>query len=225
MSFTDIVTITKKDLLLEFKSRETVNSMLLFAFLTLMLISFGTGASELIVREVGATLLWIILIFVGMLGVFRAFTSEEERGTLDGLRLAPISAESILMGKIVYNFIILFLVEVILFPLFIVMLDYPLEGSFITSFAILTLGVAGFTVVSTAVSALVLSARARELLLPVILLPIIFPLLSASIHALKSILNGGMLLNVRDDCVLIVIYIVLFLTVSLLTFEYAIEAS
>ena len=225
MSLKDILTIVKKDLLLEFKSRETLNSMLLFALLTLMLMSFGTGASPMVVKEVGATLLWVIIIFVGMIGVFRAFTSEEERGTLDGLRLAPISSESILMGKITYNLIILLLVEIILFPLFIVMLNYPLEGSFITSFFLLTLGVAGFAVVSTAVSALVLSARARELLLPVILLPIIFPLLSASIHALKTILNGGILSDVTNECALIIIYIVLFLTISLLTFEYAIEAS
>jgi len=225
VSFTDILTIVKKDLLLEFKSRETLNSMLLFALLTLMLLSFGTGTSALIVREIGATFLWMILIFVGMIGVFRAFTSEEQQGTLDGLRLAPISAESILLGKITYNFILLFVVEVILYPLFLVMLDYPLEGGFVTGFLVLTLGVAGFAVVSTAISALVLNARARELLLPVILLPIVFPLLAASMHALKTILNGGILQEVLNECALIVIYITLFLTVSLMTFEYAIEAS
>ncbi|OFV68629.1 MAG: Cytochrome c-type biogenesis protein CcmB [Candidatus Syntrophoarchaeum caldarius] len=225
MSFTDILTIAKKDLLLEFKSRETLNSMLLFALLTLMLLSFGTGTSAPIIREIGATFLWMILIFVGMIGVFRAFTSEEQRGTLDGLRLAPISAESILLGKIAYNFILLLLVVIILYPLFLVMLDYPLEGSFITGFFVLMLGVAGFAVVSTAISALVLSARARELLLPVILLPIIFPLLAASIKALKTILNGGVLQDVLNECGLITIYIILFLTISLMTFEYAIEAS
>jgi len=225
VSFTDILTIVKKDLLLEFKNRETLNSMLLFALLTLMLLSFGTGTSALIIREIGATFLWMILIFVGMIGVFRAFTSEEQRGTLDGLRLAPISAESILLGKIAYNFILLLLVVIILYPLFLVMLDYPLEGSFITGFFVLMLGVAGFAVVSTAISALVLSARARELLLPVILLPIIFPLLAASIKALKTILNGGVLQDVLNECGLITIYIILFLTISLMTFEYAIEAS
>ncbi|HEC57891.1 MAG TPA: cytochrome C biogenesis protein, partial [Candidatus Syntrophoarchaeum butanivorans] len=122
MKVRDILTITKKDLLLEFRSRETLNSMLLFALLALMLMSFGTGASDAVVRAVGATFLWMVIIFVGMIGVFRAFTSEEERGTLDGLRLAPISAESILLGKIVYNFLLLFMVELIIFPLFIVML-------------------------------------------------------------------------------------------------------
>ncbi|HDM36564.1 MAG TPA: heme ABC transporter permease [Candidatus Syntrophoarchaeum butanivorans] len=225
MKVRDILTITKKDLLLEFRSRETLNSMLLFALLALMLMSFGTGASDAVVRAVGATFLWMVIIFVGMIGVFRAFTSEEERGTLDGLRLAPISAESILLGKIVYNFLLLFMVELIIFPLFIVMLDYPLEGSFLMGLLVLTLGVAGFAVVSTAISALILNARARELLFPVILLPIIFPLLSSAIHGLKTVLNGGGLLDVQKECVVITVYIILFLTISLLTFEYVIEAS
>ncbi|MHC1566468.1 MAG: heme exporter protein CcmB [Candidatus Syntropharchaeia archaeon] len=216
------ITIAKKDLVVEFRSKQTLNFMFLFSLLVLMLFSFTMGYSGAI-EDVGAGLLWLIFIFTGISGMSRSFIREEERGTLDGIKLSPMGMSSLLLGKILYNFVLIFILQCIIFPLFIVLLNYPVRGDLLSAFFILTLGNIGFVIVCSALSVLVLNARARELLLPVILLPIVFPLLSAATSALKGILSGLPLSGVWDEIVIISIYIVIFFTIGILTFDYSIE--
>ncbi|MDY6965825.1 MAG: heme exporter protein CcmB [Halobacteriota archaeon] len=217
-----VLSIAKKDLKIEFRAKHTINFMLLFSLLTIIVFSVALGSSN-VVEEVGPGLLWVIFLFTGMLGISRAFIREKELGTLDGIRLSPVDPESMLIGKILYNLLLMLLIEVIVFPLFIFLLSYSFEGNPVSAFFVLTMGLFGFVIVCSALSALVLNAKTRELLLPVILFPIVFPIISISIHALNDVLRGASLLDVGNDLVFIVAYIVIMLTVSMLTFAYALE--
>ncbi|MDY6931707.1 MAG: heme exporter protein CcmB [Halobacteriota archaeon] len=217
-----ILAIAKKDLRMEFRAKHTINFMLLFSLLTIIVFSVALGPSN-IVEEVGSGLLWMIFLFTGMMGISRAFIREKELGTLDGIRLSPVDPESLLIGKILYNLLLMLFIEALIFPLFIIMLNYQVVGNPLSAFFVLTMGLFGFVIVCSALSALVLNARTRELLLPVILFPIIFPIISISIHALKEVLGGAGILDVGNDLVFIAAYMVIMLTVSILTFRFALE--
>jgi heme exporter protein B len=216
--------IAKKDLLIEFRTKHTINFMLLFALLSILMFSYIVGAFIAAVPDIGPGLLWLILIFSGMLGLSRAFTREKDLGTLEGLKLSPVSGTDILLGKVAYNFSLLVLIEVISFPIFLLFFNFPVAGSIALSFFYLTLGNLGFAVVGSAMSVLILNARARELLLPVILFPVLFPIIISSISALKKVLvEGETFLNTMGEFKIIIAYTVIMAVISLLTFDYALE--
>ncbi len=224
MNLKSVLTIVKKDLRIEFRTKHTINSMLLFAGITLLVFSYVVGIYVKSVPDIGPAILWLILIFTGMIGLSRAFVREKELGTLEGLKLSPVSPEEILTGKIIYNFILMLIVTVIVFPLFIVFLNFPIKGSVALALLILTLGNLGFVIVGSAISVIVMNARARELLLPVILFPVLFPIILASVMALNKVLvDGAGFIDITGEVKIITAYTGIMLVISLLTFEYALE--
>ncbi len=224
MNLQSVLTIVKKDLRIEFRTKHTITSMLLFSGITLLVFSYVVGLYVKSVPDIGPAILWIILIFTGMIGLSRAFVREKELGTLEGLKLAPISPEEILTGKIIYNFILMLIVTVILFPLFIVFLNFPLEGGVGLSLFLLALGNLGFVIVGSAISVVVMNARARELLLPVVMFPVLFPVILASVMALNRVLvDGATFIDITGEVKIISAYAGIMLVISLLTFEYALE--
>ena len=221
MKLSYILSVAKKDLRVEFRVKQTIIFMFLFSLLTITIFNFAFYSSS-VTADVGAGLLWVILLFTGMMGVSRAFIREKELGTLEGIRLSPIDPESILIGKIIYNIVIMFLVEIIAFVLFIVMLNFHVENILLAIF-VLTLGILGFVVVCSMLSVLVLNAKARELLLPIILFPIALPMILFSIHALRGVFLGDGLAVIGGDIIALLAFIVIMLTLSLMLFGFAIE--
>ncbi len=115
-------------------------------------------------------------------------------------------------------------VQSIIFPLFIIFFDLPIQGSVALAFAVLTLGNLSFVIVSSALATLVLNARARELLLPVILLPVLFPVIVTSVTALNRVLVGGEgFLNILGEIKIILSYAVVMSVIAALTFDFALE--
>ncbi|MFQ5975892.1 MAG: heme exporter protein CcmB, partial [Candidatus Hydrothermarchaeales archaeon] len=176
MNVDSIIAIVKKDLKIEFRTKQTINLMFLFAFITLLMFSFTTEPFSATLQDVGPGLLWFVLLFTGMLGLSRAFTKEKELGTLDGLRLTPISNEDLLAAKVIYNLILVFLIEIIAFPIFLAIFNYPIKGSIILAIFILTLGNIGFIIVGSFMSALVMEAKTKDMILQVIVFPLILPI-------------------------------------------------
>lgn len=224
MNLQKIATIVKKDLRVEFRTKHTITSMLLFAGITLLVFSYVVGLYVKSVPDIGPAILWLILIFTGLIGLSRAFVREKELGTLEGLRLAPVSPEEILVGKIIYNFVLMLVVTVILFPLFIVFMNFPLVGSAALALFLLALGNLGFVIVGSAISVVVMNAKARELLLPVVLFPVLFPIILLSVAALNKVMvEGAGFIDITGEVKIIAAYAGIMLVVSLLTFEYALE--
>ncbi len=207
------VAIVKKDLLQEFRDKQTINTMFLFSFLTVVVFSYSLFETSLVPH-----LLWIIILFVSLLGLSRAFFKEKETGTLEGLLIAPVSPISILIAKILYNFILILLIEVSLFLLFLIFFEvnFGVYGFLFTLYATI-----GFVVVISVFSSFLLNSKAKSMMLPVISMPIIFPLLLASISGLRKIFEGDF--DILSEIKLITSYIGVVSVVSLLTFEHVIE--
>lgn len=224
MNLKNILTIAKKDLTIEFRTKHTITSMLIFAGITLFVFSYLIGVYIRTVPDIGPGLLWLIFIFTGMLGLSRAFLRESELGTLEGLKLSPVRPEEILCGKIIYNFILMLVVTGVVFPLFIIFFNFQIKGSAVLALFILAIGNLGFVIVGSAMSILVMNAKARELMLPVILFPVLFPVIIASVLALKKVLvDGAAFINIAGEVKIITSYTVIMLVIALLTFEYALE--
>ncbi len=209
--------IARKDLTVEFRSKSTISLMVLFSLITSML--FSVTVPFAYAQSIGASLLWLIFIFVGMLGYARAFVREVELETLEGLKLAPVHPASILAGKMVYNLVLMLLTEVVVVPVFIGVFNMSIEKPLLF-ILILTLGNAAFVVAMSSLAILILKSHSRELLLPVIAFPVVFPVVTSTVFALEMAVKGnvsGILSPIR----MIVSFAVVVLAVAFLTSEHA----
>lgn len=223
MNLEQIYFIVKKDIRTELRGKETLNFMFLFSFISLLMFNFSTEPFSPVIKDVGPGLLWFVFIFTGMLGLSRAFLKEKESGTLEGLRLAPVSNESILYAKIVYNLLLMFTIQLIAFPLFIVLFNYQITGSVLDAFIVLGLGNTAFVVVGSFMSALVMSAKSRELVIQIIVLPLLLPVIVLTIISLRKIMISAIPLLSIDEVKLIISYVIIMAVLSSILFDYVLE--
>jgi len=207
--------LAKKDLRIEFRTKNTINFMLLFALITSMMFSVAVPIS--VAGKVAPALMWLVFLFVGMLGYSRAFLREVELETLDALRISPISPSSVLLGKVIYNISLMLLMEVTILPIFLALFNLSIADPLLLLVAV-TAGNVGFVVVSSSLSVLVIKSKSRELLLPVIMFPVIFPIITSTINAVNAAMRGG---DAIPHLAIIGAFCVIMVTVSLLTFDYA----
>ncbi len=208
--------IAWKDLIIEFRSKSTISLMVLFSLVTSMLFSITVPVAY--AQSIGASLLWLIFIFVGMLGYARAFIREVELETLEGLKLAPVHPASILAGKMIYNIVLMFLMELVVVPVFVGVFNMSIAKPLLF-FGVLTLGNAAFAVTMSSLAVLVIKSRSKELLLPVIAFPVIFPVVSSTVFALNMTVSGR-IQGIASPLKLVVSFAVILLTLAFLTSEY-----
>jgi len=175
--------IVAKEVRAEFRARELLNTTLIFAFVVVVIFSFAFDPTTAESRRFGPGLLWIALLFAGSLMLQPSFAREHANDTLDALCLAPVSPFAILLGKIAANFIFLSACEVLLLPVFAVLYNVALLPVLGRLVIVLMLGTFGLTITGTVFSAVAAQARMRELLLPLLLLPVLVPLLLAAVEA------------------------------------------
>ena len=175
--------IVAKEVRAEFRARELLNTTLIFAFVVVVIFSFAFDPTTAESRRFGPGLLWIALLFAGSLMLQPSFAREHANDTLDALCLAPVSPFAILLGKIAANFVFLSVCEVLLLPVFAVLYNVALLPVLGRLVIVLMLGTFGLTITGTVVSAVAAQARMRELLLPLLLLPVLVPLLLAAVEA------------------------------------------
>ena len=208
--------IAWKDIVVEFRSKSTISLMVLFSLVTSMLFSITVPVAY--AQSIGASLLWLIFIFVGMLGYARAFVREVELETLDGLRLAPVHPASILAGKMVYNLVLMLLTEAVVLPVFIGVFNMSIAKPLLF-LGIITLGNAAFVAAMSSLAILVIKSRSKELLLPVIAFPVIFPVVSSTVFALNMAVSGKVQ-GIEGPVKMIVSFAVIILAIAFLTSEY-----
>jgi len=176
-----------KELRLEFRTRELLNATIVFAIVVVVLFSFAFNPTPAESRRYGPGLLWIAFLFSGSLMLHPSFAREQSNDTLDALRMAPVSSFAILLGKMLANFIFLSLAEIVLVPVFAVLYDVSLAGIVGRLVLVLVLGTVGVIVTGTVFSAISAHARMRELLLPLLMLPILAPLLIAAVESTAAL--------------------------------------
>src|SRR5580698_9945210 len=179
--------ILGKELRTELRARELLSTTVIFALIVIVLFSFAFDPTSVETRRYGPGLLWIAFLFAGSLMLHPSFAREQSNDTLDALRLAPISSFAILLGKMLANFIFLSVAEIILVPVFSVLYNVSLSGIVGRLILVLVLGTIGIVVTGTVFAAIVAHSRMRELMLPLLLLPILAPLLIASVEATASL--------------------------------------
>lgn len=211
-----------KELRLEFRTRELLNSTVLFALVVVALFSITFEPTAAESRRYGPGLLWIAFLFAGSLMLQPSFAREQSNDTLAALRMAPISAFAILLGKMLANFIFLSLAEAVIVPVFAVLYNVSLAGVAGRLAVVLMLGTVGLVVTGTVFSAISAHARMRELLLPLLLFPILSPLLIAAVEATASLLTEQPLLD-RTWLAFLAGFDIVFLTASWLLCDFLIE--
>ncbi len=211
-----------KELRTEFRTRELLVSTVIFVLIVLFLFSVTFDPTTAESRRLGPVLLWMALLFAGSLMMHPSFTREQSNDTLVALRLAPIDPVSILAAKILANFCFLLAAELVLVPIFAALFNLrivPVLGRLV---AVLVLGTLALSIVGTVFAAISSHARMRELLLPVLLLPLLTPVLLASADATKDLFQDPPALRAFWIGVLAA-FDTIFLTVTWLFGEYVLE--
>ncbi|MDP8922404.1 MAG: heme exporter protein CcmB [Chloroflexota bacterium] len=214
------LTLVWRDLLAEWRTREVVTGGAAFALLVLVVFNFAFDLRVDNVAEIAPGVLWVGFAFAGMLGFGRSFAAERERGTLDGLLLAPIDRGAIYLAKTATNAIFMGLVELVTFPAFVALFNVQLD--WIAAGTVALLGTLGFAAAGTLVSAIAANTRAREVMLPVLLLPLATPVLIASVQATGQAL-GGRPAETLPWLQLLVGFDVILLGMSYVLFEFVLE--
>lgn len=179
--------IAWKDLRAEIRSRELINSMVLFTLMTVMVFSLALELDSDARQNVVAGVLWVTVVFAGMLGFSRSLAAEHDRGSLDALLLAPIDRSALFFGKMIGNLLFVLVISFVLMLLLTVMFNISLIEPLLV--VMLLLGSVGFTTIGTLIASMSVHARARETLLPILLLPVSLPLLISAVRGSAAILN------------------------------------
>jgi len=180
-----------KDVRLELRTKERVSSLFVLALLIVFVFVFALSPEQAQRPEVGAALLWVALLFAGMLSLQRAFLIEQERGCLFGLLLCPFDPGTLFLAKLVGNVLFLVLVQAVVTPLTLLLLEARFSWSLLALPLVLLLGIVGFSALGTLFAAIAVRTRAREVLLPLMLLPLLVPLLIAAVKVTGALLAGA----------------------------------
>ena len=216
-----ILTLALKDILLEVRTKEIVSSVLLFAFLAVIIFNFAFDPAPEVVALVVPGILWVAFTFAGVLGFNRSFILEKDKGSLDGLLLCPVSRDVIYLGKLAGTFLFMVVVEALLLPVFAVLYDFSL---FIPELLLIAvLATLGFAAVGTLFSAMAVNTRSREIMLPLLLLPLTVPVIIAAVEATGAILDGDSLGELGRWWQLLLAFDVIFLVLSSLLFGAVLE--
>lgn len=212
-----IFTILIKDLRQEARSRAAINSIFLFAIVTLTAVSFSIGNFP-IDSNIHAALLWIIIFFTSMSGFAHVFLKEEESHTADTLKLIADPNE-IFLGKFFFNLILLLLVTLVIIPLYIGIFNFKVNNISIF-ILVLFLGVIGLSSGGTIVAAIIAKASARGALFSVLAFPILLPVLVMAITATRTTFNKDSVNWLIPEIQGLFAYCVIVITASLMLFEY-----
>ena len=213
--------ITWKDALTELRTKEVVFTVLVFAILVIVIFNFAFGTTPEAMALVGPGILWVTFAFSGVLSLNRAFIAEREAGCLEGLMAAPMSREAVYIGKMLGSLISMLVVEIVALPIFALFFNLNV---FSLPLVITTLlATIGFVAVGTLFSALAVNTRAREMVLPILFLPIVVPVIISAVKASGLALTGGSWSEMFQWLQIIVAFDAIFLVVSYLVFGFVIE--
>lgn len=215
--------ILAKDLKTEWRAREVFTSMFVFTVLVVVVFQFTIGSNPALIREVAAGVLWVALLFATVIGLQRAVQVEGEEDCLQGVLLAVQDRSALFLAKALANMIYLLVVSGCILPLFALWFRIDLTASLPALGVILALGIVGLSVLGTLFSLIVLNIRMREVMLPLLFLPVSVPLLIAAVYATGDLIDGKTLADIRDYVILITVFDVVFLVLAVLIFDYVVE--
>jgi len=211
-----------KDLRIEWRSRDAINSMLFFALLVVVIFSLAFDPTRAVSRQISGPILCVAILFAAVSALNQAWARELRHSVLDAHRMTPAPGAALFLGKVLANFLFVSAVELLLAPLFAIFYNLHALGNVWLLLLAVPLGTWAIIVNGTFFAALSIRSRNRELLLPLILFPIFMPALLGMVLAISAILTGD-----SDPALwikLLVGYDVIFTTISMLLFEIVLHA-
>lgn len=209
-----------KDILTEMRSKEILISMFTFAFLVMVVFNFAFELRVETLVALSPGVLWVAFTFAGVLGLSRSFIIEKDKGSLEGLMLAPVDRSAIYLGKLTSNLVFMLAVEAIMLPIFAALYNAPALN--LPILLVVFLGTLGFASVGTLFSAIAVNTRIRETMMPVLFLPVVVPVIIAAVKFTGAALEGKVepalpWLN------LLLVFDLVFLALCFLAFEFVVE--
>jgi heme exporter protein B len=215
--------IVWKDVVMERHTRQILLIMLLFSIVSIIVFNFALEGELEAARNVASGLMWVTILLAGTLGLNRSLASEQENRSMDAMLMAPVDRSALYVGKVMSITLFTLIVELILIPLFIVFFNKPFWRPPVIG--ILFLGTIGYVAAGVLVTTMSIQTRAREVLLPVLLLPLTLPSVLAAATAASAYMLPQLPAwsEVRFPIALVVAFDVLMLTAGFLTFHYVVE--
>jgi heme exporter protein B len=211
-----------KDLRLEWRSKDAINSMLFFALLVVVIFSFSFNPTAEESRQIAGGLVWVAFLFAAVVALNQTWARELRNQVLDAYRVSPAPANALFLAKAIGNFLFVSVLEALMTPLFIVFYTLRALGPAWQLLPVAMLGTWALVVNGTFFAAMSIRTRSREIMLPLLLFPISIPALLAMVEGTSAILTGEA--SAKFWIVLLAVYDLVFTTVSLLLFESVLHA-
>jgi heme exporter protein B len=215
--------IFQKDLLIELRTKDTLNSMLFFGVVVLVIFNFSMEALRDSIRTAVPGILWASFAFSGTLGLNRMFASEKENGCLQGLLMIPMDRGLIYLGKMLAATVFMLAAEIVIFIFSLIFFNLSVWREIPWLALVFLIGTLGFTTVGTLLSAIAVNTRLREVLLPLILFPVILPILVNAVEATAIILNDSNYGALKLPLTIMSVFTLVFGIISYLLFEHVLE--
>lgn len=218
--------LARKDLVVEFRTKRNLNSMLLFSILVILAFRFAFSVTKLDAAAVVPAALWITFILAGMFALSAGFSREKDQDTFQALLLCPGSRSQIYLGKMLSSFVVIMLVELSSLVAMAVFFEYDFAGpaQLASVILVMLLGTLGFVGVGTLLSAIAMNTQMREVMLPVLLLPlVVFTIIMPSVTATSRLLNNESITNISGELRLLITFAIVYIVAAVMLFDYVIE--
>jgi len=222
--FRAIQWIIWKDLLSEIRSRENISSMFFFALIVILIFSFSFSMDQPAAKQFISGIMWVAFAFTGIIGLGKSFSAELQNDCLENLQMSPVPKGAIYLGKLAANLLFMLIVEVILFPMFVIFFNLDVVETAHLVLLILFLGTLGLSAVGTLFSALTVQIRTREVMFPILLLPVIVPVIIGAVEATRGALNRDPWAFYGYWVQLLLVFDLVFTVISFWAFEWILES-
>ena len=220
-----ILVLMRKDLLIEWRTRARITALIFFGVCTLLMFSFALGANAMALRQHAGGYFWLAILFASTLSLSETFRIENENQSMDGLKLAPANPRAIFLAKAFGNTLMLWFLGAVLSPLAIAVFDLKVRMGLLLHAEIMLVGSMAISGAGTFYAAISANARARDVLLPILLFPVLVPVLIASVKSTTLVFDGDPMLQMGDWLSLLWKLNVIYWALGLVLFPRIVEDS
>ena len=215
--------IAWKDLLSEVRNRENISSMFFFALIVIFIFSFSFSLDPRIIQEVMPGIIWVAFGFTAIIGLGKSFLAEVNNDCMEYFQILPVPKGAIYLGKFFGNVLFMLAVETILFPLFVLFFNLDILEKFPQFLLIFIVATVGLSALGTLFSALTVQVRAREVMFPILLLPMAVPIFIGAVEATRGVFNGDPYALYSHWIELLAVFDIIFVVVSFWIFEFILD--
>ncbi len=213
--------MVRKDFLLEIRSKDVVLPVFIFSFLVVVTFNFALQSTPNTANLVVPGILWVSILFGAIVGFGRMFLSESEQGAFQGLLTAPIGRDVIFFGKVISNFLFLLLIELILLPILVVLFNVTLSPLYMLYVSIPAL--IGISLSGMLFAAISMNMRAKEVMLPILFLPVVVPIILGAVESTYGVMNGNNLDYFLKWIVLMIVFDLIYSVLGPVSFTVIVE--